>query len=76
MASAMRKWPTCDLGAYLQWLKDNELKSITLKYCASGAEVYELSSLYWRKSSKQSQDKANKWKNNGKASVEFLRDQR
>lgn len=49
MASAMRKWPTCDLGAYLQWLKDNELKSITLKYCASGAEVYELSSFILKK---------------------------
>lgn len=49
MASAMRKWSTCDLGAYLQWLKDNELKSITLKYCASGAEVYELSSFILKK---------------------------
>ena len=48
MASAIRKWSTCDLGAYLQWLKD-ELKSITLNYCASGAEVYELSSFILKK---------------------------
>ena len=49
MASAIRKWSTSDLGAYLQWLKNNELKSITSKYCDSGAEVYELSSFIHKK---------------------------